>query len=227
MARTLDPVAHAVRRDAFLDTAQRLVQTKGYEQMSIQDVLDELDASRGAFYHYFDSKSALLEAIIGRMVEDVIDVLGPLVADPDLAAVEKFRRMFASIASWKAERRELMLEVVRVWASDDNAIVRDKYRHRVAASLTPTFAAIIRQGVAEGSFRVTSPEHTARVLIALLLGAQEHATDLYLARQAGRVPFELVEGALLAYPDAFERILGAPAGSLRWYDRALLEQWFG
>jgi len=29
-----------VRRDAFLDVAQRLVQAKGYEAMSIQDVLD-------------------------------------------------------------------------------------------------------------------------------------------------------------------------------------------
>ncbi|HMJ80080.1 MAG TPA: TetR/AcrR family transcriptional regulator [Candidatus Dormibacteraeota bacterium] len=227
MPRTLDPVAHAVRRDAFLDVAQRLIQVKGYEQMSIQDVLDELDASRGAFYHYFDSKGTLLEAVIGRMVEDVTGALGPLLADPDLAAAEKFRRMFANIASWKSERRELMLEVVRTWTSDDNAIVREKYRHRVVATITPIFAAIIRQGVTEGSFEVTSPDHTARVLISLLLGAQEHATDLYLARQAGRAPFELVEGALLAYPDAFERILGAPAGSLRWYDRAMLEEWFG
>ena len=64
MARTVDTGAHAVRREAFVDTAQRLMQAKGYEQMSVQDVLDELDASRGAFYHYFDSKAALLEAVV-------------------------------------------------------------------------------------------------------------------------------------------------------------------
>jgi hypothetical protein len=34
MPRTLDPAAHALRRDAFVDAAQRLIQTKGYEQMS-------------------------------------------------------------------------------------------------------------------------------------------------------------------------------------------------
>jgi AcrR family transcriptional regulator len=66
MARTLDPAAHALRRDAFVDAAQRLIQAKGYEQMSLQDVVDELDASRGAFYHYFDSKVALLEAVVRR-----------------------------------------------------------------------------------------------------------------------------------------------------------------
>jgi AcrR family transcriptional regulator len=32
-----------------------LVFTKGFEQMSIQDILDELHISKGAFYHYFDS----------------------------------------------------------------------------------------------------------------------------------------------------------------------------
>ena len=38
MARTVDQVAHALRRDEFLDVAQRLLETKGYEQVSIQDV---------------------------------------------------------------------------------------------------------------------------------------------------------------------------------------------
>ena len=61
MARTLDPAAHALRRDEFVDAAQRLIQSRGYEQMSIQDVLDELGASKGAFYHYFDSKEGLLD----------------------------------------------------------------------------------------------------------------------------------------------------------------------
>jgi AcrR family transcriptional regulator len=66
MARTVNATLHTVRRVAFLDVAQRLVQAKGYQEMSLQDVLDEVDASKGAFYHYFDSKQALLEAVIER-----------------------------------------------------------------------------------------------------------------------------------------------------------------
>ena len=48
MARTVDTEAHAIRREAFVEAAQRLIQTKGYDQMSIQDVLGELDASSSA-----------------------------------------------------------------------------------------------------------------------------------------------------------------------------------
>ena len=46
MPRTVNVEVHKVRRDAFLDVARRLIVTKGYEQMSIQDVLDELETSR-------------------------------------------------------------------------------------------------------------------------------------------------------------------------------------
>ena len=50
MPRTVNVEARAIRREAFVEVSLRLIQAKGYEQMSIQDVLDELDASRGAFY---------------------------------------------------------------------------------------------------------------------------------------------------------------------------------
>ena len=36
------------RRDTFLDAAQHLVQTKGYERMTVQDVLDDVGTSEGA-----------------------------------------------------------------------------------------------------------------------------------------------------------------------------------
>lgn len=225
MSRTLDATAHALRRDAFVDAGQRLIQRKGYEQMSIQDVLDELDASRGAFYHYFDSKQALLLDVVQRMVDGTLGGLSPMIDDPNRSAIAKFVDLFGGIASWKAERMELMLAVMRVWLSDDNAIVREKFRQGVAVNLTPILERIVRQGVAEGSFSVTSPDHAARVLVSLVLGANEHAANLF-GWQAGVVPFETIEGALDAYPEAFERILGAPPGSLRWIDRESLRQWF-
>ena len=92
MARTLDPAAHAVKRDAFLDAAQRLIQTKGYEGTSVQDVLSEVDTSKGAFYHYFDSKSALLDGVIARMVDGALASVQPIVDGPDLPATDKLRR---------------------------------------------------------------------------------------------------------------------------------------
>ena len=225
MARTLNAAIHTVRRDAFIDVAQGLIQSKGYEQMSIQDVLDELEASRGAFYHYFDSKEALLAGVVERMVVAATATLAPLVADPNLGALEKLERVFSGIADWKAERKELVLALMRVWFSDDNAVVREKLRQGMVVRLTPLLAAIVRQGRAEGVFSAHSPADAARVLVSLLQGANEVAGELFVARQANAVTFEVVERALAAYTEAYERVLGIPAGSLTIAE-GILRQWF-
>jgi AcrR family transcriptional regulator len=226
MARTVDATGYAVRREAFVDAAQRLIQTEGYEQMSIQDLLDELGASRGAFYHYFDSKAALLDAVIARMVTDAMAAVEPIVEDPDLSATEKMRGLFSGIASWKVERIDLLLAVLRVWLSDGNALVRERLRRSVVDSMTPVLTRVIGQGSLDGSFDVADAEHVARALVSLLLGAQEHAGQLFTGYQAELVTIEEIEGAMNAYPEAFERVLGARPGSLRWFEPGDLHRWF-
>ena len=52
-----------MRRDELLATAERLFYTKGYEKTSVQDILTEMNFSKGGFYHHFASKLAVLEAI--------------------------------------------------------------------------------------------------------------------------------------------------------------------
>lgn len=227
MPRTVDPEAHAVRRDAFVDAALRVIQAKGYEQMSIKDVLDELNASKGALYHYFDSKVALLEAVVEQMVDVVMAAQEPMVADSDRSAIEKLAGVFGGIADWKTDREEQMLGLIRVWISDENAIVREKVRQRTVMRLTPLLTRVLRQGKAEGVFTVSSPEHSAGVLVSAVLGANEVGTRLYIARQAGAVTFEDVRRTIAAYAEAFERILGMDAGRWPIVDDATLRHWFG
>lgn len=218
--------AQAVRREAFVDVAMQLIQAKGYEQMSVQDVLEELGASKGAFYHYFDSKRALLLAVIERMTDAALAALAPLLNDPGLAAVEKLDGFFRGIAAWKGERRDLVLGAIQTWASDDNAIVREKMRRSTRERLVPIVAAIVRQGVEEGLFTAGSPDDTATIVVSLILGFQEIAGELFFARQAGTIPFEAVERAIAAELEALDRILGAPPGSFRGLDLATLRLWF-
>jgi len=227
MARTLDPAVYAVRRDTFVDAAQHLIAAKGYEQMSISDVLAATEASRGAFYHYFDSKAALLEAVVERMVDGAIASIDPMVTDPTQSAAAKFRGFFVGIARFKGDRTELLLGLLDTWLSDENAIVREKFRRRLVDRLTPVMTAIISQGQAEGVFTTADAPANARVVVSLIQGANDAAVDLFLGRRAGTISYEHVERTLDAYWRAFERVLGAEPGSLVVVDPALIRQWYG
>ena len=55
-----------LRRQAILDTAEALFFERGYEETSVQDILDAMELSKGGFYHHFESKMAVLEAVSAR-----------------------------------------------------------------------------------------------------------------------------------------------------------------
>jgi AcrR family transcriptional regulator len=227
VARTLNLEKHAVRRESFLDVGQRLIQTKGYEQMSVQDVLDALDTSRGAFYHYFDSKQALLEAVVDRFADAAMKAVAPILADKELPALRKLERVLGAIARFKAEQKELVLAIMEVWNSDSNALYREKLRQLTASRLMPILYTVIRQGIKEGVVKTASPDETARVIVYLVQGYQQLAIEHFLARQAGTISYDEVRRTYAAFTEAFERILGAPQGSVKLIDEPTLRLWFG
>ena len=227
MARTVNLERRTVRREAFLDVGQRLIQTKGYEQMSVQDVLDELETSRGAFYHYFDSKLALLEAVVERLADGAMAAIAPILGDPELPALRKLEKVVRGIAQFKAEQKKLVLAIIDVWNSDANAIVREKVRSLTAARLGPIMSTVIRQGVAEGVVTAEFPDETAKVIVSLVQGFQQLATEQFIARQAGSITLAEIQRTYAAFTEAVERILGAPKGSVTLIDQATLHFWFG
>jgi AcrR family transcriptional regulator len=226
MARTVHEEKHAVKRNEILDVAQRFVYTKGYEQMSIQDILNELQISKGAFYHYFDSKQALLEALIERMRQEVEPIIIPIIDAPDLPTFDKLHRFFDTAARWKTARKAYILSLSRVWYADDNAIVRQKMQVNLIKWAAPLLAGIIRQGVQEGVLTAPFPEHTAEIVLSLLQSLGDAFVDLLFSRVPQRDDLPRAESLVAAYNDALERVLGAPTDSLNLIDAETLKEWF-
>ncbi len=216
----------AVRRNEILAAAEKLVYTKGYEQMTIQDILDALQISKGAFYHYFDSKQALLEALIEHMIELVIPLLSPIVEDPRLSALEKLSRFFNTAARWKSARKEFLLNLFRVWYDDDNAIVRQKMFAATVKGAGPLLNAIIRQGVQEGVFNTPYPDFAGEVALLLLQTGGDTVARILLRCEPNCSDLDFARNTIAAYTDSLERTLGAPKGSIHIVDDEILKVWF-
>jgi AcrR family transcriptional regulator len=226
MARTVNEKEYAIRRNTILDMTQRLVYTKGYEQMAIQDILNELQMSKGAFYHYFDSKPALLEALIERMQQEAEKLLLPIVQDPHLGALEKLQRYFDTGVRWKTARKTFLIELLRVWYSDHNAIVRQKMWTTMSKRAMPMLMEIIRQGIREGVLNIAFPDHVGAIVLSLVYGLGDAFAELLLSPDPHGDELRRAERLVAAYGDALERVLGAPARSLRLIDAASLQEWF-
>ena len=226
MARIVHKEEYEVHRNEILDAAQRLVYTKGYDQMSIQDILAELKISKGAFYHYFDSKQALLEALIERLANQLEPLLIPIVQDGQLPATEKLERFFNVAAQWKTERKDYLLSLVNVWYADENAILRQKVQAAVIPQVAPLLTTIIRQGLQEGAFHTAFPDQVSEIIFSLLQSYGDTLVPLIIQPELHDEAFQRLETVAASYQDAVERILGADSGSLPLFDTAILREWF-
>src|SRR2546421_7807653 len=168
MARTVKPEEFAAKRREILNAAQRLVFSKGYEQMSIQDVLDEVQISSGAFHHYFDSRGALLEAFVERIKQEAEKPLLPIIHNPSLSAIEKLQGFFDTLDRLRIAHKTDVVKLGRVWYTDDNAIVRQKVDEAVREQRAPLLNEIVRQGIREGAFTIAYPDQAGDIILSLL-----------------------------------------------------------
>ena len=60
----------------ILETAARLFAQKGYDETSMQDIMDATHLSKGAIYHHFSSKLDILLRIADQILMVNEDMLG-------------------------------------------------------------------------------------------------------------------------------------------------------
>ncbi len=185
MPRVIDVKAHASRRERFLEAAARLIATTGYEHMTVQDVLDDVRQSKGAFYHYFDSKQALFEALINDESDRVIEAAQRLVETPGLPALKKLRQLFQEGNRLKLERKGLGLALLSMWLSDENAVIRQRMLFRARERLTPLLSQVITAGIEEGVFVTRYPDEVGRIVFAVVQDFEEVLIRLIVAKPSG------------------------------------------
>lgn len=227
MARAVKQDIYQARRNEILDVAQQLVMvTKGFTEMSIQDILDELGISKGAFYHYFDSKHALLEALIERVIEEATPMMTAIVDDPDSDAMEKLHRFFHRAGRWKTARKEYLMSFLQVWYADENAITREKLRLATPERFGPMLDRIVKQGIDEGVFDTAYPDQVGRIMFMLIYDMGVEFASYLRARDRDPQAMQKAERMVEGFNNSVERLIGAPQGSVELMERDVLRAWF-
>jgi AcrR family transcriptional regulator len=126
---------------------------KGIGATTIQEITDTADIGFGSFYNHFESKSAIVQAVMDEMIEsygDALDQLADTVDDPAeiLAASVRYVVMRGSqdpTWGWFLLRTALPLAGIRVGFGA--RLLRD-----------------VRKGVEAGRFRVADGTHVAMAI---------------------------------------------------------------
>lgn len=214
-----------VRYNEILDCAQSLFYTLGYEQTSIQMIIDEVGIAKGTFYHYFDSKEDLLDGVTQRMLDQTLEIITPILEDDHLNSLEKFKQFINHLSNWKLENITFFKEVMKVYYLEENALFREKIKLATIHFAVPLLNQIIRQGIEEGEFQTDDPELAAEIIIEMGQPLSRTIANLMMSSEQSDDNVAIIKKKINGYQTAIERILNAQPGSLQFVDFEQLERW--
>jgi TetR/AcrR family transcriptional repressor of nem operon len=85
-------------RDRLINSARYLFWERGFAGTSMADLLAHSQVNSGSFYHFFESKEALLRAVL----EGYLYALRPMIVDPAFAQTdEPVERIFAILEGYR------------------------------------------------------------------------------------------------------------------------------
>ena len=90
------------RKQELLRTAYEMFITKGYENTSVDDIINAAGIAKGTYYYYFETKEAMLEEVIGMMIEAEADAAAKVLEAP----IPIPQKVVGIIASFRLEESE-------------------------------------------------------------------------------------------------------------------------
>jgi len=204
MTRTTPATAKGEATRAFLlKTAARVFAERGYAGTGLSDLIAASGLTKGAFYFYFPSKSALALAVLHDQQQRWLRRVGERVLAAG-GAIEQFRALAPAMLELLATEPEawsitrLTIELAADPATAD-AVVKPM------AEWVELVADIIRRGQADGDLRPGPDPHAVAVVLVAAFDGLKTLTDVLnpdaegselFARRAA-VLLDLVEHGLL------------------------------
>lgn len=211
-----------LRRAQILDAAEKLFFERGYDNTSIQDILDALGISKGGFYHYFDAKETVLREISERRAVARFDGLNAELYGARRSPIDRLNLLLTLPNLFESEDVHFAALMLKICYLDGDASIRAHRRRILVDRLLPFVDSVIEEGAADGTLHSRYPAQIGRLLLLLACDVDDEACSILAAEPDNPdVMLRLIE-LLNVYREAAETLSGAPYGSLLLFDAGRL-----
>ena len=163
------PTAQDSLRETFLTAATRMINQRGYRGASVEKISEQLNVTKGSFYHHNDAKDDLVVECFERTFDVMRRVQSAALAEPG-DYWHKISSAAATLVEYQLSDRGPLLRSSALSALPESMRLAMVER---ANRVSERFAAMISDGVAQGSIRAVDPYIAAQMLNATLNAASD------------------------------------------------------
>ena len=118
------------RKDEILSVAYNLFITKGYDNTSVDEIIEKVNIAKGTFYYYFTSKEEMLDEVINKMINEEIIEAKKVVLMP----IPIEQKVVGIVTSLRPKSNEL--NIVEALNNENNIKMHMKYNKRIIDEAT-------------------------------------------------------------------------------------------
>ncbi|SPJ24922.1 TetR/AcrR family transcriptional regulator [Palleronia abyssalis] len=209
-------MAPSDRREAILDAAQSLFVSRGWDAVTMADVVAAAGISKGGFYHHFATKDDLLAAIVARMTARTVDAAKVAREQTEGDALVRLNAFIAETRRWNAENPEALPIFAELLSRPEDDALSQRTYAATAEILRPALTEMITEGVESGLFDAPAPALIAEIIVGLTKGRRAALAQVVAEARADRIDAatQVLEARLTAEGAVCDRLLGLPEGSV-------------
>jgi AcrR family transcriptional regulator len=153
----------------LLDAAISVFAEKGFAAARLDDIAARAGVSKGTIYLYYDSKEAILRALIKAIPVARVESIAQLAAADAGPADATLRKALQLIGA--AMRDPMLIQFPRLVIGESGNFpwIAETYRQEVISRGIAIFSGIIGKGIEERRFRAVDPRHAAFAAMAPML----------------------------------------------------------
>ena len=182
------------RKDEILSVAYNLFITKGYDNTSVDEIIEKVNIAKGTFYYYFTSKEEMLDEVINKMINEEIIEAKKVVLMP----IPIEQKVVGIVTSLRPKSNEL--NIVETLNNDNNIKMHMKYNKRIIDEATIILKDVVLEVIDKGVFNCTNIEERIKLLLKM-------SNDTFDDNNFTNKDVEV-------YIDMVQKVLGANPGTM-------------
>lgn len=184
------------RKQELLKIAYNMFLTRGYDNTSIDNIINEAKIAKGTYYYYFKSKEETLEEVINMMINNEVIAAREILNMP-ISIPEKLVGIITSLRPKLDEK-----EIQNTLNKEENIVMHEKINNRIIEEAIPLLEQVVNEGIDNKVFNCTHIKERLKMLLIL-------SNEMFNNNNFNLNQVEV-------FIDTAEKMLGAKKGTLEF-----------
>ena len=171
------------KRKFILDTARKVFMEKGFKRVTMKDIVEACDISRGGLYLYFNSTEEIFMEVLRMESEETDDVFSDNIKE-DATATDILMLFLKEQKKELLRKKNTLTQATYEFYFENTLSKKDNILKKQFESAVIIIQKLIETGVESGEFYCEDPEGAARNIMLVLEGFKISAQTIGITAES-------------------------------------------